>query len=436
MQALKCSYYDWRDGGPVATIRAEGVLIRSLIRRNQGRTFLPSLRSAEWHEYPPEFMRGALFSLVPSSLGTLNLTLHWSMTQHDIETFMTQLSSTILGLHTLRLTTAPHVSVERLSYPPHLRHLSLDPNGISLLPAELEKLVSCLKTVETLSVHIGDDRSAWHDGPTVHLGTALRTLHVEGEWRAVAVLVFRLHAPSLRALDIRVKDWYSVTPSYTPKGHHSLATELGGNSQLARTLRSLRLRHSTLYPGSPAPEGDPVVLFPEILEPLLCGGLTTHLEVLEVAYWHRAVLFTDDEVLQLAQACPELKRLTLSSGVRMMRLQPPTVLPSLLALRHIAQHCPRLTHLEIELELAQDRYHSGLLAGELDGLCPPPRADGKLGHPLQMLELTIRMLVGSRDSNDDEVRARDEVQCYANRMFPHRYRDKEIVFVSGLDGSS
>ncbi|PIL35335.1 hypothetical protein GSI_02060 [Ganoderma sinense ZZ0214-1] len=430
IRALKCSDHDWRDD-PAAAKGAEGVLIRSLVHRNHGRTFLPSLRSAEWHEYPET--RGALFSLVPPSLGSLNLTLHSTMTQHDIETFMNRLSSTVPGLHTLRLTTAPRVSVERLSYPPHLRHLFLDANRIALSPAELTTLVSCLKTVETLAVRISEDR-AWHDA--VHFGTALRVLRIEGGCLDLAALVSRLHSPSLHELDIRVKEGCEYS-SYYPKGHHQLATALGRNMRLARTLRSLSLRYSTSWcPGSLGFTGPPVMLFSSILEPLL-HGLTTRLETLEVEYWHRAVQFADDEVLQLAQACPELRRLTLSLGARTMCLQPPTVLPSLVALRHIAQHCPRMTHLEIELELAQDRYHSGLLAGELDGLCSPLRADGTLGHPLQTLELTIRMLVGSRDSDDDhEVGAREEVQRYANRVFPSRYRDKEIVFVSGLDSSS
>ncbi|KAM5539286.1 hypothetical protein V8D89_007159 [Ganoderma adspersum] len=423
IRALKCSHHDWRDDPAVAK-GAEGVIIRSLIHRNHGRTFLPSLRSAEWDEYPET--RGTLFSLVPPSLGSLNLTLHSTMTHRDIEAFMARLSVAVPGLHTLRLTTAPRVSVERLAYPPHLRHLFLDANRIALSPAELQTLVSPLQ-LETLSVRIAEDRT-WHED--VRLGAALRTLHLEGGCLNLATFMSHLHAPSLSELDVRVKESCEYS-SYYPKGHHQLATELGRNARLAKTLRSLSLRYSTSWcPGSLGFTGPPVVLFPDILEPLL-HGLTSRLETLVVEYCHRAVRFTDDEVLRLAQACPELKRLTLSLGARTMCLQPPTTLPSIAALRHIAQHCQRLTHLEIEL--AHD--HGVLLASELDGLRLQAGADGALGHPLHTLELTIRMPVGWKDS-DGYGHARDEVRCYANRIFPHRYRDKEIFFVSGLENGS
>ena len=426
IRALKCSHHDWRDD-PAAAKGAEGVIIRSLIHRNHGRTFLPSLRSAEWDEYPET--RGVLFSLVPPSLGSLNLTLHSTMTHCDIEAFMAQLSVAVPGLHTLRLTTAPRVSVERLVFPSHLRCLSLDANRIALSPAELQTLLSPLR-IETLFVRVAEDR-AWRED--IRLGMALRTLHVEGGCSDLATFVSHLHAPSLFELDIRVRESCEYYLPYDPKGHRQVAIELGQNTPLMKTLRSLGLRYSTSWsPGSLGFIGPPVVLFPDILEPLLHRlRVTARLETLVVEYHHRAVRLTENEVLQLAQACPSLKRLALSLGARTICLQPPTTLPSVVALRHIAQHCPRLTHLEVEL--AYDR--SVLLESELDGLHLQAGADGALGHPLHMLELTIRMSAGWKDSDDDS-HARDEVRCYANRIFPHRYRDKEILFVSELENGS
>ncbi len=416
IRALKCSHHDWRDD-PAAAKGAEGVLIQSLIRRNHGRTFLPSLLSADWDEYPET--RGVLFSLIPPSLGSLNLTLHSTMTKHDIESFMARLSSTVPGLHTLRLTTAPRVSVEQLSYPSHLRHLHI--NRVALSPTELQTLISRLQ-IETLSVRIVED-GTWHEN--IHCGTALRVLHVEGRCFDLAALVSRLHAASLSELDIHVKETREYS-SYYPKGHHQLAIELGRNTWLTRTLRSLSLRYSTSwYPVSPGFTGPSAILFPEILEPLV-QHLTMGLETLVIEYWHQTVRFTDDEVLRLAQACPLLKRLTLSLGARTMHLQPPTTLPSLAALHHIAQYCRQLTHLEIEL--ADDHV---LLASQLNGLGPqapsPAVNPGALGHPLQMLELTIGVPVGLRGGD-----AHDKFRRYVDKIFPRRYRDEEIVFVDSL----
>ena len=53
-----------------------------------------------------------------------------------------------------------------------------------------------------------------------------------------------------------------------------------------------------------------------------------------------------------------------------------------------------------------------------------PEVDGTLGHPLQTLELTVWMPVGWRGGG-----ARDEFQSYADKIFPNRYRDKEIFLV-------
>ena len=132
---LRRSDYDWRDD-PAVVRGAETELIHSLIRRNHGRTFPPLLQSADWDEYPET--RGALLSLVPHSLKTLDLTLHSTMKQKTIESFMQQLSSAVPGLHTLHLTTAPNVSVIDLAYPSHLRHLALDTHRIALTPGELQ----------------------------------------------------------------------------------------------------------------------------------------------------------------------------------------------------------------------------------------------------------------------------------------------------------
>ncbi|KAI1797054.1 hypothetical protein LXA43DRAFT_878539 [Ganoderma leucocontextum] len=418
IRALKNSDYNWQWWDDPAAVKGhEGYLIHSLIRRNQGRTFLPSLRSADWDEYPES--RGALFSLVPPSLSSLNLTLHSTMTQHDIEIFMARLSSTVPGLHSLRLTTARNVSIEHLSYPPYLRHLSLDGNRITLSLAGLLTLISRLQ-LDTLSVPVIGCH-AWHG--EVRIGKTLQKLHVEGGCRDLAALLSHLHAPSLHELDIRVKDPFGDS-SYDPAEHRDLSVALGKNTQLSRTLRSLSLVfrpwHTTTSPESSVAgdPGPPVTLFSDILEPLV-QGLTAGLETLIVEHWHQAVSFTDDEFVQLAQAFPSLKRLTLSVGVRTMGLRPPSRLLSVAALYHVSQCCQQLAHLEIEL--ADDI----LLARQLNGLrAPSPGVDGTPGHPLHTLELSVWMPVGWRGGG-----ARDEFQSYANKIFPNRYRDKEIFFV-------
>ena len=416
VRALKNSDCNWWND-PAAFKGAERDIIQSLIRQNQGRTFLPSLQTADWDEYPEA--RGALLSLVPPSLSSLNLTLHSTMTQHNIETFMDQLSSTVPALHTLHLTTAPNVSIEHLSYPPYLRHLFLDANRIAVSVAELQTLVSRLQ-VETLSVHITRCH-AFHG--EMHIGKALQKLHIEGGACDLAALMAHLHAPSLRELDIHVKDPFG-DPSYDPAEHRELSVALGRNSRLSRTLRSLSLVYR---PWCSSPDscmvrdpGPPVALFADVLEPLV-RGLTAGLESLVVEHWHQAVSFTDDEVVQLLQAFPLLKRLTLSVGARMtgMGLRPPSRLPSVAVLCHVAQHCQQLEHLEIELA---DDF---LLASQLDWLrVPSPVGDGTPGHPLQTLELTVWMPVGWRGGG-----AHDDFQSYANKIFPHRYRDSEIHFV-------
>ncbi|KAM5539287.1 hypothetical protein V8D89_007160 [Ganoderma adspersum] len=418
VRALRKSDYKWWDD-PATVKGEEGALVHYLIRRNQGRTFLPSLQSADWEEHPES--RGALFSLIPHSLGSLDLTLHWSMSKHDIEAFMAQLASTVPGLHSLRLTTAPNVSIERLSYPPHLRHLSraLDALGNALSLPKLQALVSRLQ-LETLSVQILGSHT-WHG--EVCGGKALRKLHVEGGCRDLAALVSHLHAPALRELDIRVKDPFEDSP-YEPAEHHGLSVALGGNTRLLQTLRSLTL---AFRPWCSSPEsslvrypGPPVPLFSNILAPLV-QGLTGGLEALIVEHWHEAVSFTDDEVVQLAQAFPLLKRLTLSVGARTMCLRPPSKLPSVSVLYHVAQYCQQLR--ELEIELADDF----LLASQLNWQrTSSPMADGTplAGHPLQTLELTVWMPVGWRGGG-----ARDEFRSYANKIFPNRYRDKEIFLV-------
>lgn len=417
IRVLRKSDYKWWDN-PATVKGEEGDFVHYLIRRNQGRTFLPSLQSADWEEHPES--RGALFSLIPHSLGSLDLTLHWSMAEHDIEAFMTRLSSTVPGLHSLRLTTAPNVSIERLSYPPHLRHLSraLNALGNALSLPELQALVSRLQ-LETLSVQILGSH-AWHG--EVRGGKALRKLHVEGGCRDLAALMAHLHAPGLRELDIRVKDPFEDLP-YEPAEHHELSVALGGNARLLKTLRSLTLAYR---PWCSSPEsalvryaGPPVPLFANILAPLV-HGLTAGLETLVVEHWHEAVSFTDDEVVLLAQAFPLLKQLTLSVGARTMYLRPPSKLPSVSVLYHVAQCCQHLK--ELEIELADDF----LLASQLNWqrTSSSSEVDGTPGHPLQTLELTVWMPVGWRGGG-----ARDEFQSYANKIFPNRYRDKEIFLV-------
>ncbi|PIL35338.1 hypothetical protein GSI_02063 [Ganoderma sinense ZZ0214-1] len=425
VRALRNTRYTGRYDNPVTVKGQEADLIHYLIRRNEGRTFLPSLRSAVWEEYPES--RGAVFALLPFSLGSLDLTFYWTMTKHDIEGFMDRLSALVPGLLWLRITTAPEdVLIERLSFPPNLRHLFLEASyGSTLSLTQLQALLSRLQRVETLSVHIQVGSHAEHWQGDLRAGKALQKLHVEGGCRDLAALMAHLHAPSLRELDVRVEG-----PSYDPAAHHELSLAIGQNARLARTLRSLRLVYRPPDSGESesavaaaakeaGPGGAPVALFSDVLAPLVQGlGLTAGLETLVVEHWHHAVSFMDDEVAQIAHAFPLLKSLTLSVGVRTMGLRPPSRLPSVAVLYHVAQYCQQLEHLEIELA---DDF---LLASQLNWLREPSSiADGSPGHPLQTLELTVWMPVGWRGGG-----ARDEFQSYANKIFPNRYRDKEIFF--------
>ncbi|TBU55475.1 hypothetical protein BD310DRAFT_969250 [Dichomitus squalens] len=399
IRALRRSDYDWRDD-PAVVRRAETELINSLIRRNHGHTFLPSLRSAEWDEYPET--RGALFPLVPPSLSTLDLTLHSSMRQKDIESFMLQLSGAIHGIHTLRLTTAQNVSVVGLAYPPHLRHLSLDPYRISVDPAELQTLLSHLR-LESLSVHISECHS-W--SAPVQLGKTLRKLRIEGGCLDLTAFIFHAYAPNLCELELSTKGAIDQM-LYEPAVHRQLSAALAGNSRLVRTLRSLTLEYSThSSPLLLGKTGPPVILFSDVLEPLV-PGLASSLETLAVKFYHEAAILTDDEVLCLAQACPTLKHLTLSLGARERELTVPTKLPTIAALHHIAQCCPLLTSLDI-----------GVDEDETKPISPSWVAD----HPLRVLRLAVRSFM-SRACDRLDL----EHQVY--KIFPAHFRDQDIAFV-------
>ncbi|TBU25008.1 hypothetical protein BD311DRAFT_765347 [Dichomitus squalens] len=399
IRALRRSDCDWRDD-PAVVRGAETGLITSLIRRNHGHTFLPALRSAEWDEYPET--RGALFSLVPPSLDTLDLTLHSSMRQKDIESFVLQLSGVIHGIHTLRMATAQNVSVVGLAYPPHLRHLSLDPYRILVDPAELQTLLSHLR-LESLSVHISECHS-W--SAPVQVGKTLRKLSIEGGCLDLTAFVSHVHAPNLCELELFTKGAIDQM-LYEPAAHRQLSAAIAGNPRLARTLRSLTLEYSThLSPLLLGKTGPPVALFPDVLEPLV-PGLASSLETLVVKYCHEAAIFTDDDVLCLAQACRTLKHLTLSLGARERELTVSTKLPTITALYHIAKYCTLLIALDIEID---------------DDDAKPVSPSWVADHPLRMLRLAVRSFTSPACDHLELER-----QVY--RIFPAYFRDQDIAFV-------
>lgn len=322
-----------------------------LLRWSNGANFLPAVQSIRWDERPTT--DGLLLRLATASLMRLEILVSGDTLATQMDNLLRRLPDSAPYICELTISwycwPSRPFPAEAVGANAELRHLFIGDPALS--PKDLAPLLM-LPKLEILCCRLKDFQTC---SEPLDASPALKTLRLTGTCGDLAALISHLSSPMLTHIGLEIQESHSETRHDSYAQRDMLSKEIANRSPASfPVLRSLQIRcwswattgvGDNISMSIPLVQGGgPLGLYTEVLQPLL-GHL--HLMSLCVEYHSPPALLTDDDILRLAQAMPMLQSLTLTSCNR-DRTQP--VYPTPLALHHLAEHCPHLTFLNIQLD--------------------------------------------------------------------------------------
>ncbi|RDX44968.1 hypothetical protein OH76DRAFT_1408592 [Lentinus brumalis] len=373
-------------------------LLRSVLAHNKGRTILPALRCLTWHE--DEKSGTTLASLSSTSLVELRLQYAYNDIgpPHDIESVVALLPSCFPSLQTFVFTQPARTAsddsrafVNSLAGFRNLRALRIDSMVRTLDETLLRQLFMSMR-LEELYFWIGDFEDL--TGEKMIEAPYLRSLECRGAAVDMIIFLLTVDAPALATFKF-MNHLFDATPTHMML----LCKSLG----LSSNLRSLSLAMQASF--EEPPELEMVDLVGDILHPVLS---MSHLERLSFVYPTGPaavpIEVQDEDIALIARSLPNLKLLEIlydspdgdddEDGDAM----PPPL--SAMSLVYIAQHCPRLEELHLQI-----------VDTDLEDLTVPASAPTP-SHPLRVLAI--------RDPDfEDQAGNMDDFLQLLDRLFPN-----------------
>ena len=312
----------------------EAHLLRHLLNRNNGTTFLPNLRTIGWTE--TVYTHGLLAVLSPPLLKGLDYSVKTGTPLETVKDFMVKLGKR--DAHLSRLTVTDYDSnffVFDLPFLTTFRNIrSVELRGQERLnPPSLKKLCPLVHLEHFLGAVTG-----FEDCEDTFELPSLRSFHIFDTCASLAGLLAGIRAPLIQDLELGVQE---TVRQYNPPALFALIRQ-AATALFAEHLCCFHLSaEQTFSTGAGGTSDIDVVPLRELLEPLLA---LPQVRALKVRYHWKATL-DDSDIHAFAEAWPELAEMTIDL------LRNCGAYPSPVALVHLARYCPKLKSLCLPLDI-------------------------------------------------------------------------------------
>ena len=308
--------------------------------------------------------------MIPSSLQRLHLDFSWDTSDTQIDELLVHLPDSAPVLRTMYI----HIgwNGERRPFPASLiaritslRHLGIHEMA-RITPEEMRALLS-LPRLETMHCRVEDFQTASSCHDPIEISHSLTRLYLVGTCDDLASLVALFSSSKIYHLTLEVDDKPAVH-SLRMNTHCDPSRTLASKASCFPNLRSLRLNCSCRRAWDDTTHNNVAI---GMLRPLF-GHLYLHYVAVDVA---GSADWTDDDILKIAQAWPQLRSLALGNGYNQ---NTPSALPTAIALQHLATNCPDLIFLRVNLDYTAFKSWQSAAWPELPSL----------PHGLRKLEFT------------------------------------------------
>ncbi|KAI0772952.1 hypothetical protein BD413DRAFT_612428 [Trametes elegans] len=340
--------------GLIGLVRTEHDLLRELVARNSGRSFLPSLRSLYFSTDPTATPRrpSALFLLRSPAIQVLVMSETAGILRRDRDATAAPppslAGSLAIAFPSLQSFTAKRYLsndltdvLSDLARMAHIRSIRLSTIP-GLRPEQVRKLLSG-RLLEDLTINICDYTSPSIAPQTCIAALTLKCLTCRGTWADLASFPSTLSCPGLEKLHLHLTEHPS--DSAPPLVRFDECVRAVCDPAFAPALRTLSILAQSYSGYLPHP---PMLERTEVADLLAPVAALASLEDLEVLFQVNAARprfhldFSDEDAPRLAQAVAGVRRFSLCYH-RCLDWTAPT----LGALVAFARYCPRLVSLEL-----------------------------------------------------------------------------------------